>query len=127
MLRTRSAIPPSIAGVARELTKKFEEFRHGTVSELLAHYEARFYQRRNRAGHFIKVGAFASSLPGKKQQNQTTAYQEHDDTNFLCFWDPAETASEPSYSSCAASHNPHRCIFLWLEDCLSACQSRGSV
>ena len=26
--------------VARELTKKFEEFRHGTASELLAHYEA---------------------------------------------------------------------------------------
>jgi len=27
--------------VARELTKKFEEFRRGTASELLAHYEAR--------------------------------------------------------------------------------------
>lgn len=27
--------------VARELTKKFEEFRHGTAGELLAHYEAR--------------------------------------------------------------------------------------
>jgi len=26
--------------VARELTKKFEEFRHGTATELLAHYEA---------------------------------------------------------------------------------------
>jgi 16S rRNA (cytidine1402-2'-O)-methyltransferase len=26
--------------VARELTKKFEEFRRGTASELLAHYEA---------------------------------------------------------------------------------------
>jgi 16S rRNA (cytidine1402-2'-O)-methyltransferase len=26
--------------VARELTKKFEEFRHGTARELLAHYEA---------------------------------------------------------------------------------------
>jgi 16S rRNA (cytidine1402-2'-O)-methyltransferase len=26
--------------VARELTKKFEEFLHGTASELLAHYEA---------------------------------------------------------------------------------------
>ena len=26
--------------VARELTKKFEEFRHGVASELLAHYEA---------------------------------------------------------------------------------------
>jgi len=26
--------------VARELTKKFEEFRHGIASELLAHYEA---------------------------------------------------------------------------------------
>jgi 16S rRNA (cytidine1402-2'-O)-methyltransferase len=26
--------------VARELTKKFEEFRHGMASELLAHYEA---------------------------------------------------------------------------------------
>lgn len=25
--------------VARELTKKFEEFRHGTAAELLAHYE----------------------------------------------------------------------------------------
>lgn len=27
--------------VARELTKKFEEFRRGTATELLAHYEAR--------------------------------------------------------------------------------------
>jgi 16S rRNA (cytidine1402-2'-O)-methyltransferase len=27
--------------IARELTKKFEEFRRGTASELLAHYEAR--------------------------------------------------------------------------------------
>src|SRR5436190_13273697 len=27
--------------VARELTKKFEEFRRGTASKLLAHYEAR--------------------------------------------------------------------------------------
>jgi 16S rRNA (cytidine1402-2'-O)-methyltransferase len=27
--------------VARELTKKFEEFRHGSAAELLAHYEAR--------------------------------------------------------------------------------------
>jgi len=27
-------------GVARELTKKFEEFRRGTAAELLAHYEA---------------------------------------------------------------------------------------
>ena len=26
--------------VARELTKKFEEFRHGTATQLLAHYEA---------------------------------------------------------------------------------------
>jgi 16S rRNA (cytidine1402-2'-O)-methyltransferase len=26
--------------VARELTKKFEEFRRGTAGELLAHYEA---------------------------------------------------------------------------------------
>jgi 16S rRNA (cytidine1402-2'-O)-methyltransferase len=26
--------------VARELTKKFEEFRRGIASELLAHYEA---------------------------------------------------------------------------------------
>ena len=26
--------------VARELTKKFEEFRRGTARELLAHYEA---------------------------------------------------------------------------------------
>ena len=27
-------------GVARELTKRFEEFRRGTAAELLAHYEA---------------------------------------------------------------------------------------
>src|SRR5439155_1262105 len=26
--------------VARELTKKFEEFRHGSAAELLAHYQA---------------------------------------------------------------------------------------
>jgi 16S rRNA (cytidine1402-2'-O)-methyltransferase len=26
--------------VARELTKKFEEFRRGTAADLLAHYEA---------------------------------------------------------------------------------------
>jgi 16S rRNA (cytidine1402-2'-O)-methyltransferase len=26
--------------IARELTKKFEEFRRGTASELLTHYEA---------------------------------------------------------------------------------------
>jgi 16S rRNA (cytidine1402-2'-O)-methyltransferase len=26
--------------IARELTKKFEEFRHGTAAELVAHYEA---------------------------------------------------------------------------------------
>jgi 16S rRNA (cytidine1402-2'-O)-methyltransferase len=33
-------IPDRQLCVARELTKKFEEFRHGTASELLAHYEA---------------------------------------------------------------------------------------
>ena len=27
--------------IARELTKKFEEFRRGTAAELLAHYEAK--------------------------------------------------------------------------------------
>jgi len=33
-------IPERQLCVARELTKKFEEFRRGTASELLAHYEA---------------------------------------------------------------------------------------
>ena len=33
-------IPDRQLCVARELTKKFEEFRHGIASELLAHYEA---------------------------------------------------------------------------------------
>jgi 16S rRNA (cytidine1402-2'-O)-methyltransferase len=27
--------------IARELTKKFEEFRRGTATELLGHYQAR--------------------------------------------------------------------------------------
>jgi 16S rRNA (cytidine1402-2'-O)-methyltransferase len=33
-------MPERLLCVARELTKKFEEFRRGTASELLAHYEA---------------------------------------------------------------------------------------
>ena len=33
-------IPERQLCIARELTKKFEEFRRGTASELLAHYEA---------------------------------------------------------------------------------------
>ncbi|HEX8898070.1 MAG TPA: ribosomal RNA small subunit methyltransferase I, partial [Chthoniobacterales bacterium] len=33
-------IPDRQLCVARELTKKFEEFRRGTAGELLAHYEA---------------------------------------------------------------------------------------
>jgi 16S rRNA (cytidine1402-2'-O)-methyltransferase len=34
-------MPDRLLCVARELTKKFEEFRRGTAAELLAHYEAR--------------------------------------------------------------------------------------
>ena len=34
-------IPERHLCVARELTKKFEEFRRGTAAELLAHYQAR--------------------------------------------------------------------------------------
>ena len=34
-------VPDRQLCVARELTKKFEEFRRGTATELLAHYEAR--------------------------------------------------------------------------------------
>jgi 16S rRNA (cytidine1402-2'-O)-methyltransferase len=34
-------VPDRQLCVARELTKKFEEFRRGTAAELLAHYEAR--------------------------------------------------------------------------------------
>jgi 16S rRNA (cytidine1402-2'-O)-methyltransferase len=34
-------MPERTLCVARELTKKFEEFRRGTAAELLAHYEAR--------------------------------------------------------------------------------------
>jgi 16S rRNA (cytidine1402-2'-O)-methyltransferase len=33
-------MPDRLLCVARELTKKFEEFRRGTAAELLAHYEA---------------------------------------------------------------------------------------
>ncbi|MDQ6656554.1 MAG: rRNA small subunit methyltransferase 1, partial [Verrucomicrobiota bacterium] len=33
-------MPARLICVARELTKKFEEFRRGTAAELLAHYEA---------------------------------------------------------------------------------------
>jgi 16S rRNA (cytidine1402-2'-O)-methyltransferase len=33
-------IPERQLCVARELTKKFEEFRRGTATELLAHYQA---------------------------------------------------------------------------------------
>jgi len=36
----REIMPDRRLCVARELTKKFEEFRRGTASELLAHYEA---------------------------------------------------------------------------------------
>ena len=35
-----SIIPERQLCIARELTKKFEEFRRGTAAELLAHYEA---------------------------------------------------------------------------------------
>jgi 16S rRNA (cytidine1402-2'-O)-methyltransferase len=46
--------------VARELTKKFEEFRRGTASELLAHYEA-----HSPKGEIVLVlqGAAASKPP----------------------------------------------------------------
>jgi 16S rRNA (cytidine1402-2'-O)-methyltransferase len=44
LLKTLNAcsiiIPERQLCVARELTKKFEEFRRGTAAELLAHYEA---------------------------------------------------------------------------------------
>jgi 16S rRNA (cytidine1402-2'-O)-methyltransferase len=44
ILKTLSAcaeiMPERQLCVARELTKKFEEFRRGTGAELLAHYEA---------------------------------------------------------------------------------------
>jgi 16S rRNA (cytidine1402-2'-O)-methyltransferase len=33
-------MPERLLCIARELTKKFEEFRRGTASELIAHYEA---------------------------------------------------------------------------------------
>jgi len=33
-------MPERQLSVARELTKKFEEFRRGTAGELLAHYQA---------------------------------------------------------------------------------------
>jgi 16S rRNA (cytidine1402-2'-O)-methyltransferase len=33
-------MPRRMVCVARELTKKFEEFRRGTAAELLAHYDA---------------------------------------------------------------------------------------
>lgn len=36
----RTIIPNRQLCIARELTKKFEEFRRGTAAELLAHYEA---------------------------------------------------------------------------------------
>jgi 16S rRNA (cytidine1402-2'-O)-methyltransferase len=36
----REIMPDRPLCVARELTKKFEEFRIGTAAELLAHYEA---------------------------------------------------------------------------------------
>jgi 16S rRNA (cytidine1402-2'-O)-methyltransferase len=36
----RTIMPERQLCVARELTKKFEEFRRGTAAELLAHYEA---------------------------------------------------------------------------------------
>ena len=40
-LQTCSSIMPDRQlSIARELTKKFEEFRRGTAAELLAHYEA---------------------------------------------------------------------------------------
>jgi len=46
--------------VARELTKKFEEYRRGTARELLAHYE-----RRSPKGEIVLViqGAAASKPP----------------------------------------------------------------
>ncbi len=37
---TMEILPDRQLCVARELTKKFEEFRHGTAAELLAHYQA---------------------------------------------------------------------------------------
>jgi 16S rRNA (cytidine1402-2'-O)-methyltransferase len=37
----REIMPDRKLCVARELTKKFEEFRRGTAAELLAHYQAR--------------------------------------------------------------------------------------
>jgi 16S rRNA (cytidine1402-2'-O)-methyltransferase len=37
----REIMPDRRLCVARELTKRFEEFRRGTASDLLAHYEAR--------------------------------------------------------------------------------------
>jgi len=37
----REIMPDRRLCVARELTKKFEEFRRGTAAELLAHYQAR--------------------------------------------------------------------------------------
>jgi 16S rRNA (cytidine1402-2'-O)-methyltransferase len=41
LARSAEIMPERMLCVARELTKKFEEFRRGTGAELLAHYEAR--------------------------------------------------------------------------------------
>src|SRR5258708_4530482 len=56
--------------VARELTKKFEEFRRGTAAELLAHYEA-----RPAKGEIVLLiqGAAVSKPPTKANGGLETA------------------------------------------------------
>jgi 16S rRNA (cytidine1402-2'-O)-methyltransferase len=48
--------------VARELTKKFEEFRRGTAGELLAHYEA--HAPKGEIVLLIGTVKDSSTLPG---------------------------------------------------------------
>ena len=105
--------------VARELTKKFEEFRRGTAAELLAHYQA----RRPRGEIVLMISGGHRSFPclrrikdSKRSSNSAVEIQpEPMRSNIACAesfmtrWRPAWLIVSPHLHNAMAEPNRSHC------------------